>query len=159
MDNTGDEIKPDEAQMALHASIFAGPEQLISPYTLWIAYLNILGPKIHSLMSIGGPKVARLSHPLSVDATCLPFAVQFIFGDAHRRFDQPAEIAYLFGEYYMKTYALGSYSFITPPVQISLETRKKRNRDEYTTKIRIQFYFMSQNPQGEDQFYWLEDGV
>ena len=89
-----------------------------------------------------------------MDVTCLPSAMEFIFGATHRRFDEPDQIAHLFGEYYVKKYSLGSYSFITPPVDISLESRKKRNKDEYTTKIRIQFFYMSQNPAGMDQFYW-----
>lgn len=86
--------------------------------------------------------------------TVLPIAMQFIFGTDRKVLDTPAQIVYLFGEYCIKEYSLGSYSVMETPVIISRLERKKPNKDKTNVKIRVQFYYMTKNPSGLDQFKW-----
>lgn len=81
-------------------------------------------------------------------------AMEFIFGTNRKVLANPQQIIYLFGEYCCKEYPLGSYSLMEGPVVITQLQRKKRNKDKYVVKIRVEFYYMTRNPKGVEQFYW-----
>jgi hypothetical protein len=114
----------------------------------------VLGPKIKEAMTLDGPKNPRVNHPVVVEVSTLPGAMQFIFGQDERIFDQPTSISFLLGEYYQKTYQMGSYSLVIPPLKISVATRRKNKSNEIIHKIRVSFYYTTCNPQGEPQFCW-----
>ena len=89
-----------------------------------------------------------------MEVTTLSGAMEFIFGQNERIFDQANTILFLLGEFYQKLYSMGSYSIIIPPLKISSVTRRKNKSKQMTHKIRVSFYYMTYNPEGERQFFW-----